>query len=151
MSYATRTEVEALNPQRGTYSSATIPTAAQVDGYLASIAGEIDGVLAAQNLATPATTPASFLTLLGHLNALGAAALAETAAFPQGQGDLGGGGGSAATYRRMYEDGLRRLADGTSIPPEAYGARTARPRARSHESEYPDDNTGPVFTMTRVY
>ena len=52
-------------------------------GFIDDIAAEIDSLLSARGLATPVTEPASFLAHLTHVNAVGAAARAEFAMFPE--------------------------------------------------------------------
>lgn len=110
MSYCTSSDVQALNPRR-TYDSNSTPTLTQVDGYITQIAGEIDTVLQGRAFTTPVATPTEFVTWLKQLNALGAAALAERAMFPEAQGMLGGTAASAQHWKQ-YQDGLHFLRTG---------------------------------------
>ena len=82
MAYAALADVQAVNPKR-TYGASTTPTTTQVTAFIDDIAAEIDSVLSARGLATPVTEPASFLAHLTHVNAVGAAARAEFAMFPE--------------------------------------------------------------------
>ena len=82
MAYAALADVQAINPKR-TYGASTTPTTTQVAGFIDDIAAEIDSLLSARGLATPVTEPASFLAHLTHVNAVGAAARAEFAMFPE--------------------------------------------------------------------
>jgi hypothetical protein len=153
VAYATVTDVENLNPQRGRYDVKTVPTRQQVEGYLEQIAAEIDSVLAAQGLSTPVSAPATFLTFITRLNALGAAAQAELGAFPEAEGSLGGSF-SGARYQRMYEAGLARLVKGEAIPPAA-GTAGARVQAAAYGTDNPDPVTGdppaPLFSMSQSF
>jgi len=110
MSYCTTTDVQTLNPTR-TYGAATTPTITQVQAYVDQIAGEIDTVLQGRGLAVPITTPAVFVTFLKQLNAVGAAAMAERAMFPEAQGMMGGTAASAMHWKQ-YTDGLKWLREG---------------------------------------
>ena len=111
MSYCTTTNVQALNPKR-TYNASSTPTLAQVGEYVTQIAGEIDTVLQGRGLTTPVLTPAEFVTFLKQLNAVGAAAIAERAMFPEAQGMMGGTS-AAALHWKQYQDGLKWLKEGT--------------------------------------
>lgn len=153
MGYATITQVESYNPQRGRYTAGTVPTLAQVEAFIEQIADHIDSVLAAQGVSVPVTAPANFLSWLGRLNALGAAAQAELAAFPEVQTNLGGSF-SGARYQRMYDDGIKQLIAGSAIPPTA-GTAGARITATAYGVDNPDPVTGeapaPLFSVTQVF
>lgn len=82
MAYCTITEVEALNAKR-TYSASTTPTSTQVETYIDLIAAEIDIVLSRKGYSVPVTTPDAFVNALKLVNAVGAAAMAEQAMFPE--------------------------------------------------------------------
>lgn len=82
MAYATIANVRSLNPKR-TYDATSTPTQTQVEEYLTRISEELDAILAGRGFTVPITTPASLLAFLTHVNALGAAALAEQAQFPE--------------------------------------------------------------------
>ena len=82
MAYAALADVQAINPKRS-YSASTTPTTTQVTGFITDIAAEIDSILTARGLATPVTTPSEFVAHLAHVNAVGAAARAELAMFPE--------------------------------------------------------------------
>lgn len=110
MAYAAITDVQALCPQRPTYSSTTKPTSTQVEGFITSIASEIDTALAGRGLTVPVTTPAEFLAYVTHINALGAASLAERAMFPAAVGP--GATPSSAVLWKQYQDGLKYLKEG---------------------------------------
>ena len=110
MSYCTLTDVQGFNPKR-TYSATSTPTTTQVTEFISKIAGEIDTVLQGRGLTTPVTVPAAFLEFLEQLNAVGAAALAERAMFPESQG-LMGGVAAGALHWKQYQDGLKWLKDG---------------------------------------
>lgn len=152
VAYATVEQVEQHNAQRQLYSGSTRPSRPQVEAFLADGAAEINAILSAQGLATPVTTPADFLAYVTRLNALYAAALAEQAAFPEADGDLGGSG-SGARYWRMWESGKRDLISGASIPPAA-GTAGARVRAATYGTDNRDssgDVPAPAFSMTRQF
>lgn len=82
MAYAALSDVQAVNPKR-TYSATTTPTSTQVTAFLTDIAAEIDTLLTSRGLTVPVTAPAEFLAHLKHVNAVGAAARAEFAMFPE--------------------------------------------------------------------
>lgn len=110
MSYCTITDVRGLNPKR-TYSATSTPTADQVEEFVIKIAGEIDTVLQGRGLTTPVTTPTEFVTFLEQTNAVGAAALAERAMFPEASG-LMGTTSAAAVHWKQYQDALKWLMTG---------------------------------------
>jgi hypothetical protein len=156
MAYCAIADVQALNPLRGTYAAGTRPTDAQVTLLIDQIAGEIDTVLSARGIATPATAPASFLAFLKGLNARGAAALTEMGKFPEA--DVG----PASTPHgqalwRIYQDGLKSLKDGSAIDPATAGSASSV-YAETYQTANPDndpyeDGTGdgqqPAFSMSR--
>ena len=152
MAYATVLDVHALNGQRPLYDYNTVPTSQQVALWLDQTAAEIDSVLASQGLTVPAVLPVTFVTHLRHLNALGAAALAESSAFPEAAGQIGGSG-TAERYWRMYREGLRALIDGSSIPPTS-GTAGGRILAQSFGSNNLDELGNPpepLFSMTQRF
>ena len=110
MSYCTIANVRSLNPKR-TYGSTTTPTETQVNEFIANIAGEIDATLQGRGFTTPVTTPTALVTFLLQLNAVGAAALAERAMFPESQG-MEGGTSAGAVHWKQYQDGLKWLREG---------------------------------------
>lgn len=110
MSYCTITDVKGFNPKR-TYSATSTPTEAQVTEFIEKIAGEIDTVLQGRGLVTPIVTPAEFVTFLKQTNAVGAAALAERAQFPEATG-LMGTTSAAAVHWKQYQDALKWLKEG---------------------------------------
>lgn len=159
MAYAAITDVQALNAKRTTYSANTTPTAAQVTTFITNIAAEIDSVLAAAKTLTPVTAPASFVGFLLNLNALGAAALAETAQFPEVPSGAGDQASSPHSQRlwKMYQDGLASLKDGSAIDPLS-ACSSAEALAETYLTANPDndphndgseDGQQPAFSMQR--
>lgn len=110
MSYCVIADVRGFNPKR-TYNTTSTPTEAQVTEFIEKIAGEIDTVLQGRGLSTPITTPAEFVTFLEQTNAVGAAALAERAMFPEASG-LMGTTSAAAVHWKQYQDALKWLMTG---------------------------------------
>jgi len=138
LAYADVNAVQALNTTRTAYSTSTKPTLVQVTEIIDEISGEIDAVLAQHAVLVPVTAPASFVKWLKNLNALGAAAQAEMAAFPEfdsGQGSSPQGN----RYWRMYQDGLKLLVDGIAIDPAA-ATSSDDTRARTFLTDYPDND-----------
>ena len=109
MAYAAIADVRAVNPKR-TYSTTSTPTTTQVEGFITDIAAEMDTVIAGRGIVVPVTTPAEFLAFVTHLNALGAAALAERAMFPEAAGI--GATPSSVVLWKQYQDGLKFLKEG---------------------------------------
>lgn len=144
--YCTLAQVMALNAQRSPYAHDTVPTRAQVEAFMDEIAAEIDTALGANGVTTPVTTPATFLTTIARLNAVGAAALAEQTGYPDS-----GEGSNAQRYWDQYQTGLERLYKGEGVPvsaPDSYGSRV---RARSYGTDNPasDGNApAPIFSMS---
>lgn len=137
MAYAVISDVQGLNAKRTVYSASTAPTATQVTQFIAQISAEIDAVLAQNAIATPVTSPASYLVFLGLVNAWGAAALAEAAAFPEFDG------GPANTpqsmrYWGMYQSALKGINDGTMIDPATAGSGSDT-LARTYRMDNTDD------------
>ncbi len=118
MAYCTITNVQALNPKR-TYSASSTPTTTQVEGFITRIAEEIDAILAGRGFTVPVTTPASLLSYLTHVNALGAAALAEQAMFPESTKP--GTTASGANLWAQYKDAKEFLRTG-DLPSEGSSA-----------------------------
>jgi hypothetical protein len=110
MAYCLIADVQGFNPKR-TYGASTTPTTTQVEEYITKIAGEVDSVLQGRGLGTPVTTPTAFVVFLIQLNAVGAAALAERAMFPEATG-LMGSTSAAAVHWKQYQDGLKWLKEG---------------------------------------
>ncbi len=115
MSYCTITEVRGVNAKR-TYDTTTTPTQVQVEEFIERIAAEIDVVMGGRGLTVPVTTPAALVTFLEQLNALGAAAMAEQAMFPESKGQMSVPAG--AVLWKRYQDGLAWLKEG-SLPSDA--------------------------------
>ena len=114
MSYASLSDVQALNPKR-TYDATTTPTSTQVSSLITQVAAEIDMVLASQGYTVPVTAPASLLTALKYINAYGAGALAEAGMFPEVAGL-----GETPHWKMLetkYQDWLKSLREG-KIPPD---------------------------------
>lgn len=109
MVYCTITNIQALNTKR-TYSATTTPTTTQVEAFITRIAEEIDAVLAGRNFTVPLTAPAPLLAYLTHVNALGAAALAEQAMFPETTAP--GTSASGVLLWKQYQDALNFLRTG---------------------------------------
>lgn len=144
----------------GDYLTATSrPTKTDVEGKtLPAIAGEIDGVLGARGLTVPITQASlvalgvdaaaatRFLETLSSLNALGAAARAVAALFPNRAGP--GGAPFHEWLQQRYDAGLTRLGSGEGVP-SASVASSALPR--SHWTSNPtdpdtDEDWAPIFT-----
>lgn len=107
MAYAALTDVQAVNPTR-TYSGSTTPTSAQVEAFIDDIAAEMDVILAGRGLTTPITTPADLLAHLVHVNAVGAAARAEFAMFPEAD-ESPAGSPQGSRLWGQYQEYLRAL------------------------------------------
>lgn len=82
MAYCTIIDVQGFNASRGAYSATTKPTSTQVNTMIDMIAAEIDSILTTRGVTTPVTSPADLVTYLRRVNALGAAADAESAMLP---------------------------------------------------------------------
>lgn len=107
MAYAAIADVRAINPKR-TYDASSTPTATQVEGFIDDIAAEIDVILAGRGLTTPITEPADFLAHLVHVNAVGAAARAEFAMFPEAD-ESPAGSPQGSRLWGQYQEYLRAL------------------------------------------
>lgn len=82
MGYCLLSDVQTLNTKR-TYSASTTPTLTQVQTYIDLIASEIDIALTGRGYGVPVASPAALVAALKFVNALGAAAMAEQAMFPE--------------------------------------------------------------------
>jgi len=107
MAYAALSDIQAVNPKR-TYSATSTPTSTQVTAFLTDIAAEIDVVLASRGLTVPVTAPAEFLAHLTHVNAVGAAARAEFAMFPEAS-ESPAGSPQGDRLWSQYQEYLRAL------------------------------------------
>lgn len=106
MSYCTITEVRGVNPKR-TYDTTSTPTATEVEEFIDRIGAEIDVVLQGRGLTTPITSPTELVSYLEQLNALGAAAMAEQAMFPEAKG-MATVSSSEILWKR-YREGLEYI------------------------------------------
>lgn len=146
MTYADLSAVQALTPQRATYDTSSIPTAAQLTAFLDDCAGEIDARLEAAGIAVPVTTPASFVNWLRRVNAYGAASLAEEAANPEAEG-----GGVAERWWTRYTDGLKAISDGSALPASLAQSGNSRVMPRAYGTDNPGSDgepPAPVFAMS---
>jgi hypothetical protein len=101
------------------FTQNTKPTASQVAEYIDLTAGELDGILRKRGYALPISAT-SALKLLEHYNALGAAAMIETAAPTAG--------GKDKTALAMWESAKKMLGDGGIELDAASDSRSGRPR-----------------------
>jgi hypothetical protein len=123
MSYCTITDVRGLNPTRS-YGASTTPTETQVTTYIDNIAGEIDAIINGRGYTVPVTAPTALVTFLKQTNALGAAALAESAMFPEPQGM--GASTHGTDLWKKYQDALKWLREG-DLPSEGSGGEADIP------------------------
>jgi len=80
MTYGTVTGVAAINAHKdGGYTASSVPTEAQVDGFLDAGASVLDTLLNSWNYATPVASRAGCYAAIARLNNLYAAACAEEA------------------------------------------------------------------------
>lgn len=110
MAYCDIDDVQALNPQRGDYSSSTKPTSTEVTTFITTVSDEIDSVLKARGVSVPVTAPAEFLSHLEQVNANGAAAYAEFAMFPEAAGTPGGSPQGDRLWK-IYQGQLKSLRE----------------------------------------
>jgi hypothetical protein len=137
MAYCLIADVSGLLAQR-TFSATTKPTITQVNTFISDIAAEIDTALLSRGLTAPATTPTDFVTHLKQVNAMGAAALAEQAMFPEA-----GGMGSTPNSKRlweMYQAALKAL----KADPLPSSMDSALPGG--YATECAEGDNDPVFT-----
>ena len=158
MAYATLDGVREQDP-RAVYSDTSSPTEAQVLVLLEDIAGEIDTVLSAVGYTVPITTPATLLSAVTRLNAMGAAAMAHMGMFPE---TVGAGPTSDLGSRlwKMYTDGLNRLVEAGKAG--ATGLTGSAVSARSYQVDHPTETEAetaldtttaatPLFTRAKVF
>jgi hypothetical protein len=107
MAYAALSDIQAVNPKR-TYSATSTPTTTQVTAFLSDIAAELDTILTSRGVTVPVTAPAEFLAHLKHVNAVGAAARAEFAMFPEAQ-ESPAGSPQGDRLWTQYQEYLRAL------------------------------------------
>ena len=110
MSYCTMTDVRGFKHKR-TYDATSTPTETQVTEFIEKIAGEIDTILEGRGLSVPVTESTAFVAFLEQLNAVGSAALAERAMFPEASGMMGGVS-AASMHWKQYSDGIKWLTTG---------------------------------------
>jgi len=139
MSYCTISDVRAINPKR-TYSATTTPTDTHVATFIDLIAADIDVILSSRGYTTPITTPAAFMTWLKLLNALGAAAMAEDAMFPETTEK--GSTPHASILRKQYDARLTKLQNGEITPETDLGDNVS---SYYHTMSDTDDFPEPVF------
>lgn len=137
MSYCSITDVQGLLAQR-VFSASTKPTTTQVNTFISDVSSVIDTALQGRGLATPVTTPADFVTYLKQVNAMGAAALAEQAMYPEA-----GGIGSTPNSKRlwdMYQAALKALKE------DALPVSVSETLPGGYATECAEGENDPVFT-----
>ena len=149
MAYATLDGVREQDP-RAVYSDTSAPTEAQVLVLLEDIAGEIDTVLGAAGYTVPITEPATLVSAVTRLNAMGAAAMAHMGMFPESVGagptsDLG------SRLWKMYTDGLERLVEAGKAG--ATGNTGTAVSARSYQVDNPTETAAAqsLFPRSKVF
>ncbi len=149
MAYATLDGVREQDP-RAVYSETSKPTAEQVEQLLVDVAGEIDTVLSAAGYTVPITAPATLLSTVTRLNAIGAAAMAHMGMFPESVGagptsDLG------SRLWKMYTDGLERLVEAGKAG--ATGTTGTATSARSYQVDNPTETAAAqsLFPRSKVF
>lgn len=112
MAYSTIQQVKArAGALSGSWSDSSVPGNSDLEQFIDDVAAEIDALLGALGLASPAAgTPAN--AALAGVNADGALLIALPATFPEGSGP------SSASkvidgVRARYEESLGRLEDGS--------------------------------------
>ena len=109
MAYCTITEVRGLNPKR-TYSASTNPSTTEVEEFIDRISDEIDVILQGRGFTTPVTSPTELASYLVHVNAYGAAAIAEQSMFTE---PIGPGATPHGTVLwQQYQQALKYLREG---------------------------------------
>lgn len=121
MSYCVVADVEAsIASRKLTFSVSTVPTLAQVQGFIDECAAEIDAVLVSKGISVPVTTT----TYLKLMNTLGAAGLTEGALNIDGTNEVN----SNRDWRyKKYESMLADL----KANPEISGATVVSCGSRS--------------------
>lgn len=132
------------------FTATSVPSNADAQQFLDSVAGEIDAALSGRGIPVPvtlATAPQSFLDFLEETNAIGAAAQIVAALFPQAAGP------ASSTYQdfldRQYEQRLVSLRRGEGVP-DVVSPSGGGSMARSFWTTHPYDDAGnerePAFT-----
>ena len=149
--YCVLADVQAINLQR-TYSAGTLPTSTQVEAFITDVFWEINGILDAQGYSVPVGTSATSASLiLQRINAGGAAALAEEAAYSVG---IDGENARAEALRKNYEARLTMLRKGeTSLVDASRGTDSPRivnekTPAGTFNLNASDVERDPTFTRT---
>lgn len=126
MAYATAADVNALLA-RNQVSASTDLTTTQLDLLIDMVDGEINAILKAKDVSVPVTSGAEpeFYESLTLCNAVGAAALATAAYFPDqvGPAEQPTSGFFTAWYRRCID----ALASGVTIPTSAGQGTSSAP------------------------
>jgi len=139
MSYCTTTDVQAINASH-VFSASTKPTTTQVNTFIDMVAGELDAILSSRSLSVPVTSPESFVEYLKLVNAVGAAAMAESAMNPSANKGSSHATRLEARYQTMLSI-LRTEAISTIL--------TLRPW--SYASENTDDFPDATFPKDKSY
>jgi hypothetical protein len=116
------------------WAASTTPSDGDVTGFLADTAAEIDALLAARGLTTPATGAAA--SALRGLNADGALALALTATWPGDDGPSSAKD-ARADARSRWEQGIRALAEGRHPAVALLESSSSAPAASDFWSDEP--------------
>ena len=153
--YGTLDDVRGLMAKFAIDANST-PDETQAQAIVDETSDEIDMRLSAAGVAIPATTPAGFLNFLGRLNAYGAAAAILRSMFPQGGGATDSNPTVYAFHERRYRDGLKAIADGSAIPPDApTGSGAVNPSTYLTRNPDTEEELGdiaePIFKMSQVF
>ncbi len=150
--YCALTAVRQLSPQR-VYDANSKPTATQVENLIRDVAAEINGVLEGLGYEVPVAAAADAGRVLGHLNALEAASLAEEATFSVGDPNESG---HARALHARYREKLELLATGRIALPGAVRAGDRRVTEQDRKpSGFPLDADEPghprLFTLGATF
>lgn len=155
MAYASVSDVTARLGRFDAPGGSTQPSETEVEAMLDEMSGELDAILATRGVATPVTTPTSFVDWLGSVVAAGVTAQALAIRFPN---DLGseGAGWAVAYWTDRWDKGVAGLKDGSMVPPELADS-ASRILPSSYLSDNPDaevdigDIAEPHFKNGKVY
>lgn len=135
MAYSTIAAAQSRVRDAHTLSTTSTPTLAEATAFGAGVTGEIDSALASHGVTTPVAAPAAFVAWLADVEANGWALRIAAAMMADASGE--NSDEAASKLERMYRDAMKRLWDGTAIPPSLSVSSSSLPS--SDWTKYPDE------------
>lgn len=124
-------------------------TSTAVAQFLTDVSAEIDLILASQGYAVPVATPATAKAFLDRLAVAGAAMFCELTQATAGFRGAENADTRAGAFRRLYEDGLKRISSTQGLLALGLGQGTATTRGLWSGSTEDEDGNAKAALFER--